>query len=421
MGDNKILVMTKEEMVKQRINNKTGIKSGLYFGDKDYQSSNTEPVVKSNGDRMESTVIGSTPLWEGSEGYSRLWNQIEDAMRRVKNKLDRKVNINQFPDDYYDLIDLMRIDITRRRIQEEDYTPLFTREVTNPNFSKAVSLLEFLPFAGVFEEIKVTGDNVPMLQQKTGAKGSVDIELYGLGHARSLEDELYNLDIYSIEKVNTAVARAHTARRNNICFNPLIALTNSGGWHASQTVPADTTTGATYDVKLYLTIRNAIRTLMGLLDPQTQQEINVPRMVLLVRNNVIQWDLSRVLGGQLQRFGQPVENREALAINEVWRYIGDTIDVGPKRWVFPGVPENTAYLFVPGPAGAPNWTLSKRQLTQEVGRGDVLTLARERRAWYFGQGEYREEFLGSSSATLGLGSGYGYVVTIDLPDFDEET
>lgn len=416
----KITVMNKEELVKRRINAKTGIKSSLYYGSKEYQMSNTEPVIRKNGERLESTVVAAGPTWKNSEGYSRLWNQIEDAMQRVKNQIDRKVNINQFPDDYYDLIDLMRIDITRRRIEEEDYTDLFTREVTNPNFSKAVSLLEFLPFAGAFEKIKGTGDNVPMLQQKTGEEGSVNIEPYGLGHARSLEDELYNLDIYSIEKVNTAVARAHTSMRNHVCFNPLIALTNAGGWDASQIVAADTT-GATYDQKLYLTIRNAIRTLMGLLDPQTQQEIDTPRMVLLVRNNVIQWDLNRILQGQLQKFGSPVENRESLSINEVWRYIGDTVDVGPKRVVYPGVPENTAYLFVPGPAGSPNWTLSKRQLTQEVGRGDVLTLARERRAWYFAQGEYREEFLGSSSSSLGLGSGYGYVVTIDLPDFDDET
>ncbi|MGD8307397.1 MAG: hypothetical protein PVF17_12145, partial [Ignavibacteria bacterium] len=360
--------------------------------------------------------------WINSEGYARLWTEIEDKLRVVKNQYDRKVNINQFPDDYYDLIDRIRIDITRRRIEEMDFTSIFTIEQTNPNFPKSIPLNQFLPFAGAFEEIKGTGDNVPMLQQKTGATRAVPVTLYGLGHARSLEDELYNLDIFSLEKVNAAVARAHRALRNDICFGPLIALTTAAGWDASQLVPADTT-GATYDQRLYLTIRNAIRTLYGLLDPQTRQEINANAITLLVRNKVIEWDLSRILLGQLQTFGGrgDVENRERLPVNEVWKYKGDIFDVGPRRHEYPGVPEGTAYLFVTGPNGAPTWTLNKRQLTQEIGRGDVLQLARERRAWYCGQAEYREEFLGSSSDDIGagLGSGFGYVVAIDLPEFDE--
>jgi len=343
--------------------------------------------------------------------------------------LKRLVNINQFPDAYYDLIQKVRQDITRRRIEAMDFTSEFTIEKTNPNYSKSIDLTEFLPFAGVFEDIKGTGDNVPMLEQKTGAIGAVSVKLKGLGHARSLEDELYNLDIYSMQKVNEAVDRAHTGVRNHICFNPLIALTADGGWNASQIVAADVTgqivaadtTGATYDVRLYLTVRNALRLLYGLVDAQTGQEIDAPRVVLMVRGNVIEWDLQRVINGQLEKFGTPVENRAGLAINEIWKYKGDTITVGPKPTVYPGVPVNTAYLFVTGPDGAPSWTLNKRQLTMEIGRGDVLQLARERRAWYFGQAEYREEFLGSSSDTLGLADGIGYVVTINLPEPDGET
>ncbi|KKL66515.1 hypothetical protein LCGC14_2144200, partial [marine sediment metagenome] len=125
------------------------------------------------------------------------------------------------------------------------------------------------------------------------------------------------------------------------------------------------TTGATYDVRLYLTIRNALRLLYGLVDAQTGQEIDAPRVVLMVRGNVIEWDLQRVINGQLEKFGTPVENRAGLAINEIWKYKGDTITVGPKPTVYPGVPVNTAYLFVTGPDGAPSWTLNKRQLAMD--------------------------------------------------------
>lgn len=416
------IILDKETLVKRRVQNKEGIQSGLFFGNMKAQDKKTDPVIKQNNERMESVISAVDVNWEKSKAYAKLWNEVAVLQKKVKDRYERKSNINEFPDDYYDLINRVRIDITRRRIEEMDFTSVYTNEITNPNFPKSIPLTEFIPFAGVFEEIKGTGDNVPMLEQKTGALSSVLVKLYGLGHARTLEDELYNLDIFSLQKVNTAVARGHTAIRNNFCFNPLIALSAAAGWDASQLVPADTS-GATYDVRLYLTMRNAIRTLYGLLDPQTRQEISASKIVLLVRNQVIQWDLSRVLQGQLQKFGTPVENRESLPINEVWMYKGDQFDVGPKRTIYPGVADGVAYLFVPGPGGSPNYTLNKRGLTQEVGRGNVLQLARERRAWYFGQTEYREEFLGSSSDVIGagLGTGFGFVVAIALPTPDDDT
>ncbi len=414
------IILTKEKLYDKRVKNGYGITSGYYYGNMKSQYDTTDPVKNSKGVKQESIVTSAGGLWKNSQAEAKLWNEIEDLRKKVKNQLKRLVNINQFPDAYYDLIQKVRQDITRRRIEAMDFTSEFTIEKTNPNYSKSIDLTEFLPFAGVFEDILGTGDNVPMLEQKTGAIGAVSVKLKGLGHARSLEDELYNLDIYSMQKVNEAVDRAHTGVRNHICFNPLIALTAAGGWNASQIVAADTT-GATYDVRLYLTVRNALRLLYGLVDAQTGQEIDAPRVVLMVRGNVIEWDLQRVINGQLEKFGTPVENRAGLAINEIWKYKGDSITVGPKTTTYPGVPTNTAYLFVTGPDGAPSWTLNKRQLTMEIGRGDVLQLARERRAWYFGQAEYREEFLGSSSDELGLADGIGYVVTIDLPEPDGET
>lgn len=408
-------MLTKDKLVERRVKRNFGIHSGLYFGKKNIQYKQTDPVIKSNGELMSSIISAVEKGWENSDGYAKLWNQIDDKLSVLKRQ-----NLNQFPDDYYDLINKMRMDITRRRIEEMDFTTEFTQEITNPAFSKSIDLLEFIPFAGVFEEIKGTGDHVPMMEQKTGAEGSVGISLYGLGHSRSLEDELYNLDIFSLQKINAAVTRAHTAKRNDLCFGPMIALSNAGGWHASQQVAAVNAAGATYDVNLYLTLRKALKQLYGLLDPQTRQEISAPRVVLLVRNNVIQWDVQRVINGQLEEMGNRVENRSSLAIDEVWTYKGDTITVGPKPTAYSGVPVGTAYLFVPGPAGAPIWTLSKRQLTSEVGRGDVLTLSREQRAWYFGQGEYQDEFLGSSELSS-LGSGFGYVVEIELPSDEEDT
>ena len=62
--------------------------------------------------------------------------------------------------------------------------------------------------------------------------------------------------------------------------------------------------------------------------------------------------------------------------------------------------------------------LVKRQLTSEVGRGDVLHLAREARAWYFGQTAYATEHFGNTGGLTGTDD-YGYCVEIALPE--EET
>lgn len=417
---NEVMILNRDKLYERRVKNGYGIRSGSFYGDMKSQAAmkNAEFIVNSKGEKSETIITASGEKYHNSAAEAEIWNRIDEIRSRMVKLGKKLTNVNQFPDDYYDLIEAIRIDITRRRIEEMDFTSEFTKEITNPNFSKSINLTEFLEYAGVFEDIAGTGDNVPMLQQKTGEKGSVEVVLKGLGHARSLEDELYNLDIFDMQKVNRAVTRGHTAVRNNICFNPLIALTGAGGWNASQQVAA--AAGATYDIQLYLTIRNALRTLYGLLDPQTNQEIGAPRVTLLVRNNVIEWDLQRVINGQLEKFGTPVENRSKLAIDEIWTYKGDSITVGEKTTTYNGVPAGTAYLFVTGPDGAPTYTLNKRQLTQEVGRGDVLQLAKERRAWYFGQAEYREEFLGSSGSQ-GLGDGYGFVVEIELPPEPDET
>jgi len=402
------------------VNAKEGIFSGAYYGKATMDGVfNGDVVLNHEGKPIEGIVVASSTAYKNSKGYAELWSRIEDKLRRLKNSLDRKVNISEFPADYYDLVDMMRLDITRRRIQEQDFTSVFAQEQTNPAFSRSVRLDEFIPFAGAFKEMIGSGDQVPMIQQKTGETGSVSMHVFGLGHERSLEDELYNTSIFTLEKVNEAVVRAHTGLRNDRMIGVLPALTAGAGFAASQRVGA--VTEATYDLSMYSTLRHGLRRLMGLLDPQTGQQIASPKIVLAVGNNVTLWDIQRIVNGQLNRVTNEVSNLESLPIDEIWLYKGDTLYVGPKKITYNGIADGHAYLFVPGPSGAPVYALNKRGLTQEVGRGDVLQLAREKRAWYFVQTEYMEEFLGTSSATLGLGAGYGYVVEIELPTDTIET
>lgn len=434
-------ILTKELLIKERVENNAGYKTGLYHGkstdpDALFDKENAIPIEKTVKVDVEGKAVNqkeecesfvsaeSNKKWVDSSEYHKFWNKLEDTLKKVRNQVERKVNIAQFPDDYYDLIDMMRIDVTRRRIEEVDFTNRISTEIVNPAFSRSVRLDEFLPFTGAFTEIQGRGESVPLIQQKTGETGTEIMHIYGLGHERTLEDELYNTNIYSLQKVLNAVTRAHTGARNQLALGPMIQHSIDETWVLSQRVAASV--DASYELALYHTIHNALRKLYALLDPQTLLEINAPRVALIVGSNVITWDLNRVLNGDLalSRSGitnnTSITNVSPLPIDEIWKYRGDTLYIGPDRVVYPGVPDNTAYLVViaDGQGSNANYTLTKRGLTQEVGRGDVLTLAREKRAWYFVQGRYNKEFYGE---TGGCAANTGFVVEISLPSFKENT
>jgi hypothetical protein len=419
--DNENKILTLEKINERRVNSQESIQSGLFFGD---MKANTESKIPdfatgSDGKPLASIVQAAKANWLNSAEYHQHWNKIEDLRKKMAPAIKAKVNIENFPADYYTLIDLLRMDLTRRRLEYGDLTSMLTQEITNVNFSKSVNITEFLPYAGAFGPISLAGQNVPMLQQKTGLKGSVDMQGYGLGWERTLEDEIYNLDIFTMQKVMDAVARAHAGLRNNLGpLGVMIAMTVAGTWDPLQQVSPQGAIADSFDKQIWLTLDQAIEQLFGLLDPQTNQEIAASRLTLAVRNRGIARRINRVINGQLNATTITSENLAPLEIDDILVYNGDEFTVGPDKITYPGVPHDMAYLFVAGKDGAPAYTLNKRQLTQEIGRGEVLHLGREQRAWYFVMTNFLEEFKGSSSDgfnTPAGSPGYGFCVEIELP------
>ena len=141
--------------------------SALYFdkprdrpGDGQYGG-----VVTAENKRYNNMVVvapGSS-RWEQSEAYGKLWDEIEKKMNSLKQKLDtRKFNASQFPAEYYDLINMFRLDLTRRRVEAGDMSSTVAKEIVNPNISRTASVDEFLPFAGAFEEITDIPETTPL-------------------------------------------------------------------------------------------------------------------------------------------------------------------------------------------------------------------------------------------------------------------
>jgi hypothetical protein len=385
------------------------LNSGLYF---DKANEKAPSFGESVGDKFNASVIveaGSKPFDQTAK-FDELMNAIM-AKRNALLPAMKRMNAAQFPSDYYDYVNLLRLYITRRRADFADLSSRFAQESVNPNASKSVLFDEFKPYMGAFEEVQGRGDAVPMIEHTSGREGSAVVKLYALGDSRTLEDELFNLDIYELQKVLDAFTRAYIAKRNDLSVGRLVAYTTATAWQTDQQQAADSAS-ATAELKLYVTLNNAIEKLRGLKDPLTGQYIDASRMVL-VTSYVDERRINRVINGQLENTKGTSLNLTPLSeIMELWPYQGDVIAVGTRTNTYAGVSQNKAYLIVPGAYNAPNYILTKRAMTYEVGRGDILTLARDERVAYFAQAEYNKEFFGHSG---GEAAGTGYAVEVTLP------
>ncbi|KKK99743.1 hypothetical protein LCGC14_2629660, partial [marine sediment metagenome] len=88
------IILTKEKLYDKRVKNGYGITSGYYYGNMKSQYDTTDPVKNSKGVKQESIVTSAGGLWKNSQAEAKLWNEIEDLRKKVKNQLKRLVNIN---------------------------------------------------------------------------------------------------------------------------------------------------------------------------------------------------------------------------------------------------------------------------------------------------------------------------------------
>jgi hypothetical protein len=411
--DVKNRVITMADIAEENLRKGIRLNSALYFD---------RPRAANGGefgdglDKYNSSVVvaAGSQKWNQSAGFDKLWTDIEKQMKKLNASIDKtggiKVNAAQFASDYYDLINMFRLDLTRRRVEEADFTSIVAQEIVNPAISRSAAVDEFLPFAGAFEEFKGRGESINMMEHTTGDTTTVTQKMYALGDARTLEDALYNLDIYSVMKVMDAYVRAHRAKRNDLLFAPILGATWTGTG-AKQAVAADST-GGTYDEKLYLTINAGIEAARVLKDPQTGLPIDASRLTLVCAYEN-ERAINRVINGQLDNSKGKAINLQPL--NEVTRilpYRGDSIKVGVRTYNYTGVTKNEAYLMVAGADNSPNYVVTKRALTYETGRGDPFMMIRDGQVGYFSQTEYNTEFLGGAG---GGTNGDGYIVKMSLP------
>jgi hypothetical protein len=371
------------------------------------QDNLSDKEVNSFGDRIE--LAKATGPWIGSEAWAKNAQEIEDGLRLVKNAANNKPEASVLEG----LIGKIFRDVTRRSMESGDLTSLFANEETNPNFAETVNLRWLKRYVGQFQKITGAGDTVPLIQQNLANTDTLSLDIHGIGWATTLANLLYN-DFYSLNKVLEAVTLADADNRNSAIIGAIVGAT----FVASQKQAADATAGATFDVKMYNTVRKAVKLLKGLNDPQTSRKIATPSMSILC-NSANTWDIERVVNGQLTSGGAngtlTTQNMQALPVANIIEYDqgnNNGFAYGKDTLSFPGVAAGKAYLFVPREYLT---VANKRPLTMEMGRGNVLAFEQDARAWYRIFGVHTKDFLGSSFAGTSLGASHGAIVEITLP------
>jgi hypothetical protein len=360
-----------------------------------------------NSDRI--IVPMSNADYINSPGYNKLWEEIDE--------LKMKMNAAQSPTDaeITALIGKMFIDVTRRAQEAGDLTDFFATQINDENANETINLKYLYKYIGYMGLIAGSNDSVNLIEQKLGETDTFNLYIHALGWKDSLKNLLYN-KIHDMQKVNQAAVDADTDYRNSQTIGQIVAAT----FVASQKQAADATSGATYDVKMYNTLRKAVKKLRGLKDPKTDRNIPTPKIFLLC-NSADTWSIERVVRGQLTNINDKSTgvlsslNLQALPISTIVEYdqgITDGFVYGKDTLSFSGVTAGKCYVYVPEEAF---WVVNKRGLTLETGVGETLQLSTEERAWYRVDGNYIKDFLGSSYTGTSLGAGYGYIVEVTLP------
>lgn len=396
-----LIVLDEVGLKKLKVENKASLASELFSGDAEYNAK-TGRMDSVSGRRMIATM--DSQEYENSATHAKLWNTISDMRSKMLK------NAAMLPDDLLTLTDAIRLDITRRRLEEMDFTSMVNNEVMVPGAGPSVTLDEFLEWGAAMETIHGNNDPLPLVEHKSGATGSLVFDLYGVGDKTSLKEVIFS-SLWDLERLNRAVARGYRAKRNDRnVLGQMVAKTTATGWDSAQQQAADATASATKEELMYNTINAAINKLVGLNDPQTSQPIAASSGLTLACNPKQMRAIERAIRGRLEvgGKGKPANFSALSEISQIIPYQGDTIYMGKKTYTYGGVASGKAYLFVPRIA----YTVVKRPLTMVMGEGDVLNLEQTKRAWYAVDKAYDTEFFGGSA---GGTSGTGYVVEITLP------
>ena len=164
--------------------------------------------------------------------------------------------------------DLMRIDITRLVMTENDLSTFFAIVRQSDEFDDPTKLQELYEYGAPFLPFSGKGDKVKQIFTQVGAQDSVNFLFWGIGWEQDLYNQLFN-KIFDVQRINRAIARGYIARKNDRVIFPILDF----DFPPAKSIP-QYTGGDSVEDNWYTTFVNAIKYIGKLYDPQTEKRIN---------------------------------------------------------------------------------------------------------------------------------------------------
>jgi hypothetical protein len=370
-------------------------------------------TAKENLNNVESKVAHSEVIkvtgetWRGSAGREKLLNERHNLETKV-----RQMNAATGYDaaTIQALAGLYVIDLVRTADDYVDYTPVLFTEKFDENAPETVSLRNYMPYIGKEENIMGSGDTVPLMEHNLPEDVVVKLFIRGFGDKTTLRELVFN-PFHKTELVIESAARILADEKNNDSIGPIVKATFSSAF----TQAADTS-GPTYDIQLYNTLKRAAFKAVNLYNFPTKRANGLMRNeVYLMVNPLDLINVQPIVNGNLAGVGGLQQMAQALPITGIVPYgcgLNDGQKYGKEILSYPGVPLGTVYVFVKIDVYG-GYRIVKHNETMEVGEGDILGLTSEKRAWHRIRGVHKDWVLPKTEG----GKDYGAVVKVTLPEF----
>ena len=407
----KDLIVTNENLIAARAENKVTREAKIVYGSPSEVKKNTANEFSSG---IDFTVTSKD--WKNSKERFELYRNMHALSSKMQ--IDIKQNSAPLPADLMTYLEYAYIDLARLADMKADYTNLIYNVINKPDATDPCKIRSLLPYVGMEKIVSGENDTIPLIEEYNATGDTVDLDIKAFGHKTSLRNMIFNPN-ESLQRVLEAAATILVDSRNNDVIGKFVSVGAASGFKAKQSQAADTT-GATFDQKLYLTYKKALKTLAKLVHPLTGQTLGdmgaLNGGARLICNPVDAWDANRVVNGELMLAGGVAANFSDLPIDRIIPYGGGIMNgmkYGEKTLSLPGITVGKAYMFLPNALSG--FVVDKVGQTMQVSPGSALNLSvdAEERGWYRINGVHHTYMLGD--ALTGANNGIGCAVEITLP------
>jgi len=308
------------------------------------------------------------------------------------------------------LAGLYTIDLVRQADEYVDYTPVLFKEVVDESLPETFNLRDVLPYVGKEEDIEGSGDTVPLMKSSLPVDTPVTLKIRGFGDKTTMRQLVLN-PFHKTEKIIESAARILADEKNKDSLGAILGAT----FNAAHQQAANSS-GATYDLQLYNTLKAGIRKALKLINKPLNREVGLIRHeIYLLVNPMDQVDILPIVNGALAGVGGIQQVAAALPIDGIIPYgcgLNHNLDYGKEKLSYPGVPQGKVYIYVKVDVFG-GYRFTKRNETMELGQGDVLGLSSEHRAWHRIRGNFDSWVLPVTESS----KDYGSVIEVTLPTY----